>query len=121
MNIEYFLIDFENVQPKDLPQLKGGNIKIRIFMGSNQAKLPTAMANALQPFGTAAEYIFINGNGKNAADFHIAYYIGQIAASVPEATLHVISKDTGFDILLKHLQEKGIRCRRSISIAEAER
>ena len=119
MNIEYFLIDFENVQPKDLAQLKGGNYRIRIFLGSKQAKLPAAMASALQPFGSAAEYIFINGSGKNAADFHIAYYLGQIAASVPGATLNVISKDTGFDILLKHLQEKGIRCRRSVSIAEA--
>lgn len=111
------LVDFENVQPKDLALLDGGSYKIKIFLGTHQGKIPVAMARALQAFGPDVEYVQAGGSGNNAVDFHIAYYIGQLAATAPEAHFHVISKDTGFDPLIKHLKEQGISCRRSISIA----
>lgn len=117
MKTEFVLVDFENVQPKDLALLNGGSYKIKIVLGTHQGKIPVIMARALQAFGPDVEYIQANGNGKNAVDFHIAYYIGRLAATAPDAHFHVISKDTGFDPLLKHLREQGILCQRSISIA----
>jgi len=119
LKTEFVLIDFENVQPKDLALLNGGSYKIRVFLGTHQGKIPVAIARALQAFGPAVEYIQVNASGNNALDFHIAYYIGRLAATVRDAHFHVISKDTGFDPLLKHLKEQGISCRRSISIADA--
>jgi hypothetical protein len=112
------LVDFENVQPKDLALLTGGSYKIQVFLGTHQGKIPVAMARALQAFGPDVEYVQVNGSGNNALDFHIAYYIGRLAATAQDAHFHVISKDTGFDPLLKHLKEQGISCRRSISIAD---
>lgn len=112
------LIDFENVQPKDLALLNGGSYKVHIFLGTHQGKIPVSMVRALQAFGPDVEYVQISGSGNNAVDFHIAYYIGRLAAMAPDAHFHVISKDTGFDPLLKHLKEQGIFCRRSISIAD---
>lgn len=117
MKSQFVLVDFENVQPTDLALLNGGLYKIKIFLGTHQGKIPVAMARALQTFGPDVEYIQVNGSGRNAVDFHIAFYIGQLAAAAPESQFHVISKDTGFDPLLKHLGERGIRCQRSISIA----
>lgn len=117
MRTEFVLVDFENVQPKDLALLNGGSYKIKIFLGTHQGKIPVAMARALQAFGPDVEYIQIDGSGKNAVDFHIAYSIGRLAAAAPDAHFHVISKDTGFDPLLKHLKAQGIFCRRSASIA----
>lgn len=117
MKTDFVLVDFENVQPKDVASLNGGAYKIKVFLGAQQAKIPLAMARALQAFGPHAEYIQINGNGNNAVDFHIAYYIGRLAATAPDAQFHVISKDTGFDPLLKHLKENGISCQRSTSLA----
>jgi hypothetical protein len=116
---EFVLVDFENVQPKDLALLSGRSYKIKIFLGTHQGKIPVAMARALQAFGPDVEYVQAGGSGSNAVDFHIAYYIGQLAAKTPNARFHVISKDTGFDPLLKHVSEQGIGCRRSISIAAA--
>ena len=110
------LIDFENTQPKDVASLNGGRYKIKVFLGAQQAKIPLEMARALQALGPHAEYIQINGNGNNAVDFHIAYYIGLYAATTPDAQFHVISKDTGFDPLLKHLKEQGISCQRLTSL-----
>ena len=118
MKIEYVLVDFENVQPKNLGLLSGGPYKIKVFVGANQAKIPLEMARALQAFGPDAEYIQIDGTGANALDFHIAYYIGRLAAENPGADFHVISKDKGFDPLIKHLKAQKILCRRSTSIAD---
>jgi hypothetical protein len=117
LKTEFVLVDFENVQPKDLALLGAGLNKIKIFLGTHQSKIPVAMARALQGFGSDVEYIQVNGSGNNAVDFHIAYYLGQLAATAPDAHFHVISKDTGFDPLLKHLKDQGILCRRSTSIA----
>jgi hypothetical protein len=74
------LIDFENVQPKDLANLRGTSFQIRIFCGANQSKIPFDLADQLQPLGPNAKYIRIQGTGKNALDFHIAYYIGLLSA-----------------------------------------
>lgn len=112
------LVDFENIQPKNMSLLNGGPFKIKVFVGANQAKIPLEMARALQVFGPDAEYIQIDGNGNNALDFHIAYYIGRLAADTPDAYFHVISKDTGFDPLIKHLKAQKIFCQRSTSIAD---
>jgi hypothetical protein len=76
------------------------------------------MACSLQVFGPDAEYIQIDGNGSNALDFHIAYYIGRLAVQHPDAHFHVISKDTGFDPLMNHLRRQKIRCQRSASVSD---
>lgn len=118
MKTNFVLVDFENVQPKNVSLLNGGPFKIKVFLGTNQAKISLEIACALQAFGPDAEYIRIDGNGSNALDFHIAYYIGRLAAETPDAYFHVISKDTGFDPLIKHLKLHGIPCQRSKSIAD---
>ncbi len=118
MKTSFVLVDFENVQPKNMSLLKGGPFKIKVFIGASQAKVSLEMAQTLQTFGDDAQYIQIAGNGSNALDFHIAYYIGRLAAEHPEAPFHIISKDTGFDPLIKHLKAQNIQCKRSASIAD---
>lgn len=118
MKTNVVLVDFENIQPKNISLLNGGPFKIKIFLGANQGKIPLEMARALQMFGPEAEYIKIDGSGRNALDFHIAYYIGRLAAETPDAHLHVISKDKGFDPLIKYLKTQKISCQRSASIAD---
>ena len=114
----FVLIDFENVQPKNVELLQGGDFKIKVFVGASQTKVPLAMAQALQGFGPDVEYIQIEGNGSNALDFHIAYYVGVLSSEFPKAEFHIISKDTGFDPLVKHLKNRQINCRRTPSIAD---
>lgn len=118
MKTQFVLVDFENVQPKTVPQLVSGQFKFKVFVGANQTKVPFEMARALQAFGSNAEYIQIAGRGRNALDFHIAYHLGQLAAESPGAVFHIVSKDTGFDPLIAHLEAQGISCRRSASLAD---
>jgi hypothetical protein len=112
------LVDFENVQPDNVGILNGRSFKIKVFVGANQAKIPFELARTLHAFGPDAEYVQIAGGGKNALDFHIAYYIGRLAAENPDASFYVISKDTGFDPLIKYLAAKGVSCQRSIAIPD---
>lgn len=108
MKTNYILIDFENTQPESIPLLKDHPCKVMVFVGGRQGKVPFPLAEALQKLGNDAEYVKIEGNGKNALDFHIAYYVGQIASQNPDAYFHIISKDSGFDPLIKHLKGKKV-------------
>ncbi len=108
----YVLIDFENVQPKTLDRLQPGAVRIKVFLGQHQTRLMLELVQALQPFGADAEYIAIQGSGPDAVDFHIAFYIGRLAAAEPGAAFTIISRDKGFDPLVRHLVGLGIPCQR---------
>ena len=41
-----------------------------------------------------------------------------MAAEIPDASFHIVSKDTGFDPLIKHLKAQGISCQRAKSLAD---
>ena len=118
MRTNYVLIDFENVQPEALSQLDVEHFKVKVFVGANQNKIPFETAAALHLMGDKAEYVKIAGNGSNALDFHIAYYIGRISAEDPTAYFHIISKDTGFDPLIQHLKDHKIFAARSKDVAD---
>ncbi|HTQ02045.1 MAG TPA: PIN domain-containing protein [Casimicrobiaceae bacterium] len=118
MRTNFVLIDFENVQPDDVVLLKDGPFKVKMFLGPHQSKIPVAHAAALQSLGSNAEYVILETAGKNALDFHIAYYIGVLSSNEPTAFFHIISKDSGFDPLIKHLKERKIFAQRSPCIAD---
>lgn len=118
MRTNYVLIDLENVQPDSLSGLDEEYFRVLVFVGANQSKLPFDLASEVQKLGSRAEYIKITGNGSNALDFHIAYYIGKLAAEDPTAYFHVISRDSGFDPLLQHLKGQKIGAVRSKAIED---
>ncbi len=113
----FVFLDLENVQPEDLSPLTGDSFKIKVFLGPHQTKVSVALARALQAFGPDAEYIQMEGNGRNALDFHITYYLGRAAVEHPKARFVIISKDTGFDPLVAHLQAGKFLCQRLPSLA----
>lgn len=117
MKTHYVLIDYENVQPKEITLLRDAACKVKVFVGPNQGKIPVGLAVALHALGSSAEYVLLETAGPNALDFHIAYYIGRLSAQDPAAAFHIISKDSGFDSLVKHLTGKGILVTRSTCIA----
>ncbi len=118
MRMNFVLVDFENVQPKNMDALRGGAFRVKVFVGANQSRFPREMVLALQALGTAAEYIEIAGSGVNALDFHIAFYIGRLAATHPDAEFTLISRDRGFDPLIRHLATLGITCHRLATISD---
>jgi hypothetical protein len=98
--------------------LDADHFHVLVFVGASQTKVTYEVASALQEMGDRAEYIKISSNGSNALDFHIAFYIGKIAALEPDSYFHIISKDSGFDPLIQHLKSKKILASRVKSISE---
>ena len=118
MSRHYVLVDFENVQPRNLGLLRGGGFRIKVFLGSQQGKLDLDFVRAVQAFGEDAEYIQMAGSGKNALDFHLAYFLGKLSAEHPDAAFSIISRDTGFDPLVRYLKANGIECKRSAAVTD---
>ena len=115
MKKHYILIDYENVQTKSLSVLQGAPnqaFRIMVFVGANQSKIPIELVSSMQSFGDKAEYIQITGSGRNALDFHIAYYLGVLTERDSSGIFHVISKDTGYDQLIRHLKGKKLNATR---------
>jgi PIN domain len=70
----------------------------------------------MQAFGERGKYIVLEAHGPNALDFHIAYYLGVLAAADATGIFHIISKYKGFDPLIQQLKGKGVSAARSVSI-----
>ena len=121
MKKHYILIDYENVQTKSLAVLHSTPnqaFRVIVFVGANQSKIPIELVSSMQGFGNKAEYVQITGSGRNALDFHIAYYLGALTERDPAGYFHVISKDTGYDQLIKHLKGKKVSAARQKDLFE---
>lgn len=107
------LVDFENIQDLDyLKKLRNTDFEVRVFLGPQQSKLPSSLVRQAQPFGTRLQWIQMEGHGKNALDFHIAYTLGLLVAEDRRRRIFVLSKDTGFDPLITYLTKRSIACQR---------
>lgn len=118
MTDRLLLVDLENVQKVDL-SLVPSEGRVMIFYGVTQKKLPEELVVQAQPLGARLKWIKISGQGPNALDFHIAFYLGQELAHRPTSECTIFSRDTGFDPLIRHLQVLGHVCRRVQSLKAA--
>ena len=116
MRNNYVLIDHENVHPKALEALRPPHFKVFVFVGAVPTRILIDVASVMQSKGNDARYVRMSGSGKNALDFHVAYYMGRLASQDPDGFFHVISGDTGFDPLIAHLRQQKIFAFRSASV-----
>ena len=77
-----------------------------VFVGANQTKVTLDLLKTLQPMGVNADYIVASGNGRNALDFHIAFYLGDLANKDPEG-LALKSVEERIDAVIKNLNSRG--------------
>ena len=113
------LVDFENVQQVDLTRLDD-HFRVLIFVGAGQKSVPIELVSSAQRLGDRVEWQRVEGNGSNALDFHIACHLGRVLEREPNVHCVVLSKDKGFDPLLKHLNKSGLKCKRINSLLELE-
>ena len=118
MRTNYVLIDYENVQPKSLSRLSGHPFTVKVFLGAHQKHVPVELAKTLQSLGANADYVLMSGSGRNALDFHVAFYLGELVATDPGGSFNLISKDKGFEPLIKHLKARGIAAQRFADVGE---
>ena len=112
------LVDYENIGKVDLGAVPAG-VRVPFFFGASQKSVPTGFLKAALKLGERFVQIDIEGQGKNALDFHIAFYLGEYLARSPQSPCVILSRDKGFDPLIKHLVKRGFAVRRANSLAEA--
>lgn len=117
MNQKLLLIDFENIQQINLSQVDE-NTNVIIFLGTNQKSVPFELVVSTQKLGERITWQKVEGNGTNALDFHIACHLGRVLERSPNSHCIVLSKDKGFDPLLRHLNRIGLKCKRINSLFE---
>lgn len=100
------LIDYENLQVKNLDDVYHLDVDVYVFRGPTQNKLPAELIESAQKFGSRITWIKTSRQGHNALDFHIAYFVGQIVQSDPKVFFHIVSKDDGFDALIDFMKER---------------
>jgi hypothetical protein len=111
------LVDYENVQQVELAGLDD-SFRVIIFVGADQKNVPFDLVIKAQKLGGRVEWQKITGNGSNALDFFIACQLGRVFEKSPRPECTVLSKDKGFDPLLRYLNENGLKCKRINSLAE---
>ena len=96
----HVLVDYESVQPslEALAKLAPGFTDVWLFYGPHQAKQAQAFAGSNERVTLVPR----SGKGSNALDFHIAFYLGYVAAKHPDAQLVVVANDRGYDPMLAH-------------------
>lgn len=111
------LVDYENIQKIDLSILDDSYRAI-VFVGAQQ-NLPKAARKPMTAHRfSRVDFQKIDGAGKNALDFHIAFQLGRTIEVAPATECFVLSRDKGFDPLLSHLNKSGLKCRRISCLTE---
>jgi hypothetical protein len=119
MSKKLLLVDYENVQQVDLTRLDDG-FEVIIFVGATQKSVPIELVTQAQRLGQRVDWQRVDGVGSNALDFHIACHLGRIMERSPQQQCLVLSKDKGFDPLLRYLNKEGLKCRRLNSLLELD-
>ncbi len=111
------LVDFENVQQVELAKLDD-SYRVIIFVGADQKSVPFDLVTRAQQLGSRVEWQKITGNGSNALDFFIAFQLGRVFDQTPRPECMILSRDKGFDPLIRFVTTSGMKCRRISSLAE---
>ncbi len=105
----HVLVDWENVQPgeADIRALVPDVTDVWVFHGPHQKKMETHHS----AFGERATRVPIARAGKNALDFHLAFYMGYIASRHPDARFVVLANDHGYGPMVDHAIDLGFAAR----------
>ena len=117
--MKHILIDYENIQPKSFENVEVDECHIWLFLGVNQQKsLPLELVETLLRFDNKnAHIIKMQHAGKNALDFYLSFYLGKISEIDPKADVCILARDSGYDILVEHLNSTydGMNIKRSVN------
>jgi hypothetical protein len=114
------LVDYESVQEVDFARLPD-DASLLLVLGAKNTKVPADLLIRQQDLGARFRIAAIRRVQPNAADFCVAYYLGEQLASEPDTPCVILSKDKkAFDPLIDHLRdERGLPVRRVDTFSQA--
>jgi len=103
-----YLIDFENVGSDGLDGVSELTEKdnVIIFYSINSNKISIEIHQAICSSHAKFEYFRISSGGKNALDFQLATYLGYLISANNNDNYYIISKDMGYQHILKFWKNK---------------
>ena len=117
MSEQVLLVDYENVGRVDLRAIPA-DVRVAFFFGASQRTVPTAFFKSALQLRERFVPIDIEGRGKNALDFHIAFYLGEYLTTAPQTRCVILSNDKGFDPLIQHLRGRKFSVQRVSALEE---
>ncbi|HZI33344.1 MAG TPA: PIN domain-containing protein, partial [Candidatus Binatia bacterium] len=113
----HVFVDFENVPKVDLNLFDSKAANFTLLLGPRQTRLDVSLVEKLLANAASVQLVRLASGGRNALDFALVYYVGRAVVVDPAGHFHIISKDTGYDPLIKHLQSRNIHVQRHDSFA----
>lgn len=109
-----FLIDYENVSSSGLDGLEHltTDDAVFIFYSENADRLTFDAHRRLMASMARVHYFKAESGSKNALDFQLASYLGYLIHENRSAAYHIISKDAGFDSVIKFWGRQGVSVQR---------
>ena len=115
--VNHVFVDFENVHEIELSVIGNKTVAFTLLVGPRQTKLDASLVEKLFEHAVSVQFVRLTSAGKNALDFTLAYYMGRAVAGDPTGYFHIVSKDAGYDPLIKHLRSRHISAHRHDSFA----
>src|SRR6476620_3757133 len=106
--VNHVLVDFENVHKVDLAVIGSKAVSLILLVGPRHTKLDVSLVEKLFEHAVSVQLVRLTSAGRNALDFTLAYYVGRAVAADPTGHFHIVSRDTGYDPLIKHLRSRRI-------------
>lgn len=114
----YIYVDYENVHEADFGRLAGKPAHVTLVLGERHKALPISLVKLIQQHASQVSLIETPLNGKNALDFVLAYEVGVQTEKDAKGYFHILSRDKGFDALIRYLKGRDIYAARRESFAE---
>jgi len=110
--MNHILVDYENLKSVEPAVFELEGATWTLLLGPQNRTLSVSVVQQLMARAASVELVRLEQAGRNAVDFALAYYLGRKVLGDPAATFHVISKDTGYQPLVEHLQSRNVRIAR---------
>lgn len=115
---QYIFIDYENVCVTDLFIVAGKDVFVFLILGLNQEKLPVKVTLFAQQHPDQLRIIQTKVVGRNALDLVLALEVGRKLATDTDGDFHIISKDTDYESVVRHLKAEQRSLARHKSLTE---
>lgn len=114
--LRHILIDFENVPHTSLAAVAGMDVEITLLLGEKNKRLDVALVEQLLAAGLRAQVVRVGASGRNALDLTLAYYLGRAAVLSSRTHFYIVSKDSDYDAMIRHVKATGLQVERCDSI-----
>lgn len=114
----YIFVDFENLPTAELERIASKPVKVMLILGQRHKSLPVKVVKLIKKVAEQVDLVETELNGHNALDFVLACEIGVESGKDPNGYFHILSKDKGFDALVRHLKGKGVHAARHEAFGE---